>query len=190
MSEQGHDASGPAHADQPLGPVDAAPLHAAVDALAAALHEYTGTVVGVRAEFGSKEADDDPRVLALEARVGELNASLYDLVHSTLGMHSDLTSMVWEAGRHDHEQVDPDAAPVPETAEVFHLGFVVGPPAGTTDVTMDSVLDLLDQGGEDLVVRLVDAGFDVVEWATSRGEPADFKGFGDEDDDDEEEDDS
>ena len=46
---------------------------------------------------------------------------------------------------------------------------------------MDSVLDLLDEGGEDLIVRLVDAGFSVVEWATSRGEPAEFEGFGEDD---------
>lgn len=183
MSDHGHNTSGAAHSDQPLGPVDAAGLHAAVDALAAALHEYMGTAVGVRAEFGSHEADEDPRVLALEARVGALNAELYDLVHETLGLHADLTSMAWDAGDHEHEATDPDAPPVPETAETFHLGFVVGPPAGTSDVTMDSVLDLLDQGGEDLVVRLVDAGFDVVEWATSRGEPTDFESFGDEEDD-------
>jgi len=183
MSDHGHDASGSAHADQPLGPIDAAPLHAVVDALATALHEYLGTAVGVRAEFGSHEADEDPRVLALEARVGVLNAELYDLVHDRLGLHADLTSMAWDESEHDEETANLDAPPAPEITEVFHLGFVIGPPAGTSDVTMDSVLDLLDQGGEDLVVRLVDAGFDVVEWATARGEPADFEGFGDEDED-------
>ena len=183
MSDHNHNTSGAAHANQPLGPVDPAPLHAVVDALAAALHEYLGTAVGVRAEFGSHEADEDPRVLALEARVGTLNAELYDLVHERLGLHADLTSMAWDETDHSHEVGDPDAPPAPETTEVFHLGFVVGPPAGASDVSMDSVLDLLDQGGEDLVVRLVDAGFDVVEWATARGEPADFEGFGAEDDD-------
>lgn len=183
MSDHSHDTSGAAHADQPLGPVDAAPLHAVVDELAAALHEYLGTAVGVRAEFGSHEADEDPRVLALEARVGTLNARLYDQVHAALGLHADLTSMAWDEGGHEAGLADPDAPPVPETTEVFHLGFVVAPPAGASDATMDSVLDLLDQGGEDLVVRLVDAGFDVVEWATARGEPADFEGFSDEDDD-------
>ena len=181
MSEQGHGASGTAHSDQPLGPIDDTAMHAAVDSLAAALHEYVGIAVGVRTEFGAGEADEDPRVLALEARVGTLNAELYDLVHDTLGLHADLTSMAWDSGDHDH-QGDPDAAPAPIAAEVFHLGFVVGPPAHTSDVTMDSVLDLLDEGGEDLIVRLVDAGFTVVEWATSRGEPAEFEGFDDQDD--------
>jgi hypothetical protein len=172
-----HDTPDTAHSDQPLGPLDATGMHAAVDSLAAALHEYVGIAVGVRTEFGSREADEDPRVLALEARVGTLNAELYDLVHDTLGLHPDLTSMAWDSGDHAHE-ADPDAPPAPITAEVFHLGFVVGPPAHASDVTMDSVLDLLDEGGEDLIVRLVDAGFKVVEWATSRGEPAEFEGFG------------
>lgn len=185
MSEHGHDTSGAADSNEPLGPVDAAGLHAAVDALAAALHEYLGTAVGVRAEFGANEADEDPRVLALETRVGTHNAELYDLVHATLGLHADLTSMAWDAGNHAHASADPDAPPLPETAEVFHLGFVVEPPAGTSDATMDAVLDVLDQGGEALVVRLGDAGFNVVEWATSRGEPAEFEGFGADDDDDE-----
>jgi len=187
VNEQGHDTSGAAHSNEPLGGVDAAALHAVVDALAAALHEYLGTAVGVRAEFGAHEADEDPRVLALEARVGTLNAELYDLVHTTLGLHADLTSMAWDAHDHEHEVTDLDAPPAPATAEVFHLGFVVGPPAGTSDVTMDSVLNVLDQGGEALVVRLGDAGFNVVEWATSRGEPAEFGGF---DDDDGDEDDA
>ncbi|WP_407344280.1 hypothetical protein [Pengzhenrongella phosphoraccumulans] len=183
MSEHTHDTSGAAHSSQPLVGVDGAVLHRCVDELAAAMHEYVGTAVGVRAEFGAHEADEDPRVLALEARVGTLNAELYDLVHSTLGLHADLTSMAWDADEHEHSPADLDAPPASDTAEAFHLGFVVGPPSGTSDVTMDSVLDLLDQGGEDLVARLVDAGFDVVEWATSRGEPADFDGFTDEDDD-------
>lgn len=184
MSEHSHDTSGAAHSAQPLVGVDGADLHACVDELAASMHEYLQTALGVRAEFGAHEADEDPRVLALEARVGALNAELYDLVHSTLGLHADLTSMAWDADEHEHSPADLDAPPASDTAEAFHLGFVVGPPSGTSDVTMDSVLDLLDQGGEDLVARLVDAGFDVVEWATSRGEPADFEGFTDEQDDD------
>ena len=61
---------------------------------------------------------------------------------------------------------------------------MVGPPSGASDLSMDSVLDLLDSGGEELVARLVEAGFDVVEWATSRGEPADFEGFDDDEEDD------
>ncbi len=176
--------SGPtSHSDRPLGPVDPAELHDAVDHLAEALHAYVDTAVGVRSEFGATEADEDPRVLALESRIATLNARLYDRLHASLGMHADLTTLAWDG---DDTGAQDDAAEVPGTppaAEAFHLGFVVGPPTGASDHTMDSVLDLLDAGGEDLVTRLVDAGFEVVEWATSRGEPADFEGFDDEGDD-------
>jgi hypothetical protein len=171
------------HSDRPLGPVDPVELHAAVDRLAQALHTYVDTAVGVRSEFGATEADEDPRVLALEARIGTMNAELYDRVHAALGMHADLTTLAWDGDTAE----DDDAAHAPHepgTAEAFHLGFVVGPPSGPSDLSMDSVLDLLDSGGEELVARLVEAGFDVVEWATSRGEPADFEGFDDDDEDD------
>ncbi|WP_298459429.1 hypothetical protein [uncultured Cellulomonas sp.] len=180
------DSSHPPHSDRPLGPVDATALHDAVDRLAAALHEYVDTAVGVRSEFGAHEADEDPRVLALEGRLGTLNAELYDRVHDTLGMHADLTTLAWDGtGAHDEDPTDADDD-VPTAAEAFHLGFVVGPPTGPSDHSMDSVLDLIDSGGEELVARLVEAGFDVVEWATSRGEPADFEGFGDDDEEEDE----
>jgi hypothetical protein len=170
------------HSDRPLGPVDPAELHAAVDRLAQALHGYVDTAVGVRSEFGATEADEDPRVLALEARIGTMNAELYDRVHAALGMHADLTTLAWD-GDTAEDAGGAGAPHEPGTAEAFHLGFVVGPPSGASDLSMDSVLDLLDSGGEELVARLVEAGFDVVEWATSRGEPADFEGFDDGEDD-------
>ena len=177
--------SHPPHSDRPLGSADATGLHEAVDRLAEALHRYVDTAVGVRSEFGAHEADEDPRVLALEGRIGTLNAELYDRVHDTLGMHADLTTLAWDgADGHDETAADADDG-APATAEAFHLGFVVGPPTGPSDHSMDSVLDLLDTGGEELVARLVEAGFDVVEWATSRGEPADFEGFADDDEEDE-----
>jgi hypothetical protein len=170
------------HSDRPLGPVDPAELHASVDRLAQALHGYVDTAVGVRSEFGATEADEDPRVLALEARIGTMNAELYDRVHAALGMHADLTTLAWD-GDSTEDGGSAGAPHEPGTAEAFHLGFVVGPPSGASDLSMDSVLDLLDSGGEELVARLVEAGFDVVEWATSRGEPADFEGFDDGEDD-------
>jgi len=177
------DADHPPHSDRPLGHVDARDLHASVDRLAQALHTYVDTAVGVRSEFGATEADEDPRVLALEARIAAMNAELYDRVHAALGMHADLTTLAWDGdGAPDADAPSGDGTP--PTAEAFHLGFVVGPPSGPSDLTMDSVLDLLDGGGEELVTRLVEAGFDVVEWATSRGEPADFEGFEDDDEDD------
>ena len=176
--------SSPSHSERPLGPVDPAELHDAVDRLAQALHGYVDTAVGVRSEFGATEADEDPRVLALEGRIATLNAELYDRLHASLGMHADLTTLAWDGDDHAADADAPATGDSPEAAEAFHLGFVVGPPTGPSDNTLDSVLDLLDAGGEELVARLVEAGFEVVEWATSRGEPADFDGFDDDEEDD------
>ncbi len=170
------------HGPAPLGAVDPEPMHRAVDALAAALHEYVGTAVGVRAEFGAAEADEDPRVLALENRIGHLNASLFDVLHDALGMHPDLTSSVWEPEEdeeHEHVHELPEGA---EPAEAFYLGFVVAVPPGGADMTIDGVIDLLDEAGEQATNRLAEGGYEVVEWAASRGgAPA----FGDDDEDDE-----
>ncbi|WP_308439499.1 hypothetical protein [Cellulomonas marina] len=135
--------------------------------------------MGVRSEFGATEADDDPRVLALEQQVGGLNARLYDLVHGTLGVHPDLTGMAWD----DEGDGDEDALGVDPDVETFHLGFVVSrPPA---DRTFDSALDLVDAGGAEIVERLQVAGFEVGEWGTARGGPVSFE---DDDADDEGED--
>ena len=123
------------HGTEPLPGVDPTALHGVVDKMAAALHSYVETAVGVRAEFGAHEADEDPRVLALESQVGTLNAQLYDLLHETLGVHADLTGMTWDEDEHDEEPSDQDV-------DTFHLGFVVGPPTGASDLTLDSVLDL------------------------------------------------
>lgn len=169
-----HDAA--SHGAEPLPGVDPTALHALVDQLAGALHSYVETAVGVRAEFGAHEADEDPRVLALESQVGTLNAQLYDLLHETLGVHADLTGMTWDEDEHDEESPDQDV-------ETFHLGFVVGPPTGASDLTLDSVLDLVDTGGSELAHKLQDAGFQVIEWGASRGAPM---GFGDDDDEDDE----
>lgn len=161
------------HGTEPMPGVDATALHAVVDELTAALHSYVDTAVGVRAEFGAHEADEDPRVLALEARVGTLNAQLYDTLHQTLGLHADLTGMNW-----DDEEPETTAE---DDVDTFHLGFVVGPPAAASDLTLDSVLDLVDGGGADLAHRLQDAGFEVLEWGAARGAPVHF---GDEDEED------
>jgi hypothetical protein len=167
---EGHDH--PAHGPDPLSGVDAAELHVTVDELTAVLHEYIETAVGVRAEFGAHEADEDPRILAIEARVSGLNAALYDLVHERLGLHSDLTGMTWDDA--DEDESGADALPAPEEVETFHLGFVVGPQAGTSDLSMDSVLGLVDDAGEQIARRLMDSGFEVSEWGASRGAPVLF----------------
>jgi hypothetical protein len=185
MSEHehgGHDGHDhPAHGPQPLAGVDGADLHAAVDRLSASLHAYVETAVGVRAEFGSTEADEDPRILALESEIGGLNARLYDLLHERLGLHADLTGMSWG----DEDEGDVDGLPEQLVVDTFHLGFLIGPPAGTSDLSLDSVLDLVEQGGSALAGRLVDAGFVVDGWGASRGAPFDFDEDEDQDEDDE-----
>ncbi|MCK9792193.1 hypothetical protein M1843_00345 [Isoptericola sp. 4D.3] len=169
------------HGPAPLGSVDPEPMHRAVDALAAALHEYVQTAVGVRAEFGAAEADEDPRVLALENRVGQLNAAVFDALHDGLGMHPDLTSSVWEGDDEEPEHAH-DAPEGAVPAEVFYLGFVVADPAPGASASLDGVVELLDEAGGAVAQRLFDGGYEVAEWATSRGAAVEF---GDDDLDDE-----
>ncbi|HEY0186482.1 MAG TPA: hypothetical protein VGC67_03250 [Cellulomonas sp.] len=168
-----HQHGGSAHGPDPLPGVGTDAMHGCVDELAAALHEYVDTAAGVRAEFGSAEADEDPRVLALESRVSGLNARLYDLLHDHLGMHSELTGMVWE------DDDEPEPSTEDEDTDEFHLGFVVSLPAGPTDQTIDAVLGIVDNGGAEIVERLLDQGFAVEGWGASRGAAMSF----DEDDD-------
>jgi len=165
------------HGREPLGGVDATELHAAVDELSSTLHAYVETAVGVRAEFGAREADEDPRVLALEARVGALNAQLYDLLHLRLGLHADLTGMTWDDG-----DADADAPTAPGDHDTFHLGFVVELPATVSDLTLDAVIDIVDDGGAQIAHTLTERGFLVGEWGAGRGAPV----LLDEDEDDEE----
>ncbi|MDM7830859.1 hypothetical protein [Cellulomonas edaphi] len=182
MSEHSHttddDHDDATHGTEPLTGVDATELHAAVEALAAALHSYVDTAVGVRAEFGAQEADEDPRILSLESEIGALNATLYDGLHATLGLHADLTGMSWG----DEDEGDVDAAPVEPDVETFHVGFVVTRGSAAGDRTLDSVLDVVEEGGATIAQAVVDSGFDVHEWGVSRGAPVLF----DEDADDDE----
>ncbi|MEN0130505.1 MAG: hypothetical protein AAGC49_13755 [Brevundimonas sp.] len=166
------------HGTEPLTGVDATDLHAAVASLTAALHSYVDTAVGVRAEFGAQEADEDPRILSLESEIGALNAGLYDLLHSRLGLHADLTGMSWG----DEDEGDADSAPVEPDVETFHVGFVVSRAAAAGDRTLDSVLDVVEAGAGEIAQSVVDSGFDVHEWGVSRGAPVLF----DEDADDDE----
>ncbi|WP_028050983.1 hypothetical protein [Cellulomonas sp. URHD0024] len=181
MSHDDHDDhTHAAHGPDPLHGVESADLHVLVDQLTTALHGYVDTAVGVRAEFGSTEADEDPRILALESEIGGLNARLYDLLHERLGLHADLTGMSWG----DEDDGDADGLAEPLEVDTFHLGFLIGPPVGTSDLSLDSVLDLVEQGGSDLAGRLVEAGFVVDGWGASRGAPFDFDEDEDEDDED------
>jgi hypothetical protein len=175
-----HDHDGGAHGPEPLPGVDTGDMHACVDALAAALHQYVDTAAGVRAEFGAGEADEDPRVLALEGQVSGLNARLYDLLHAGLGMHSELTGMTWQDGSRPAAEPAAD-----EDTDEFHLGFVVSVPGGPVDQTIEAVLGIVDNGGAEIVERLLAGGYTVEGWGASRGAPVSF----DDDPADEDEDD-
>jgi hypothetical protein len=170
------------HSTAPLtaDATDAAELHAAVDALADALHDYVDGAVGVRSEFGASDSDDDPRVLALENKVGRLNADLFDAIHAALGMHPDLTSSVWEPGAGGAEGEAGPVAGQRVTAELFFLGFMVATPPTSADMTLEGVIDVLDTAGEGVTEHMASAGYQVVEWAASRGLAP---GFGPESDD-------
>ena len=89
----------------------------------------------------------------------------------------------------DEEHGDADAPRSDAELDTFHLGFVVGPPPGTSDLSLESVLDLVEQGGADLAQRLVDVGFEVGEWGASRGAAVVFEDEDDVDDVDDEDDD-
>lgn len=154
------------HEDEaPLGAVDPGPLHAAVDALAAALHTYVETAVGVRSEFGVADADVDPRIMALEAQVAHHNLRLYDEIHEVLGVHAHLTGLAMEGDEDDAEDLT--------GYETFHLGFLVGPQAGSA-VSLDDVLGLVDDAGAEIARHLLERRFDVPEWGSSRGVPVLF----------------
>lgn len=165
-----HDHSGGSHSSEPIPRTDPHDLHDAVDELGMALHAYVDTAVGVRAEFGASEADEDPRVLALENQVAVLNARLYDLLHQRLGMHSELTGMVWE----DPPGTGADRDTDEEDTDEFHLGFVVTLPAGPSDQSIAAVLGIVDNGGAEIVERLLDSGFSVEGWGAARGGPVSF----------------
>ncbi|GAA4717877.1 hypothetical protein GCM10023216_02510 [Isoptericola chiayiensis] len=171
------------HGPAPLGDVDPDPMHRAVDSLAAALHEYVDAAVGVRAEFGATEADEDPRILALEHRVGTLNGTLFDALHDALGMHPDLTTSVWEPGAGHDEAAHQDLPEGTIRAEAFYLGFVVADPPAGASMTLDGVIEMLDEAGEQAASRLAEGGYQVLEWAASRGMAP---GFGDDSDEDDE----
>ncbi|WP_402464352.1 hypothetical protein [Isoptericola aurantiacus] len=172
------------HGPAPLGDVDPDPMHRAVDSLAEALHSYVDAAVGVRAEFGAAEADEDPRILALEHRVGTLNASVFDTLHDALGMHPDLTTSVWEPGTVPEAPEEKDLPDGTIPAEAFYLGFVVADPPAGASMTLDGVIELLDEAGEQAAARLVEGGYQVLEWAASRGLAPGFGDDGDEEDED------
>jgi len=164
------------HSTAPLQSVAAGEIHAAVDNLSSALHQYVDAAVGVRSEFGSSDSDDDPRILSLENHIGRLNAALFDAIHARLGMHPDLTSCVWEPA------VEGQEVPGGGSAELFYLGFMVAAPPSTADMTLDGVIDALDVAGGGVTDHLAGAGYQIVEWAASRGRAPGFGPEADQDD--------
>ena len=154
------------HGPAPLGAVAPAPVPAAVAAVGAGGADYGGTPGRGRAGVGASEADEDPRVLALEARVGALNAQLFDVLHEALGIHPDLTSSVWEPTEGE-EADDADAAPADLEDDTFTLEYVVVSHPGGPD--LDDVVGLLDSWGHEAHARLTEAGYDVPEWGVGRG---------------------
>lgn len=166
------------HGDTPLAEVDAKRLHAAVDSLAEALHTYVNAAIGVRSEFGAEVADDDPRVLSREAEVGRQNAELFDAIHAELGMHPDLTSSLWES---DARAIEPVNLSEGERAEVYYLGFLIAEPPEGSSMTLNGVIDLLDDAGQGVTEAFHQGGYDVIEWAASRRRAP---GFSEDEDDD------
>lgn len=158
------------HGPAPLGSVDPEPLHRAVDDLAASLHDFVRTAVGVRSEFGAAEADEDPRVHVLEEKVGQRNADLFDALHRALGMHPDLTSSIWEPSEGGSPRAERNEAE--QRAETFYLSFLLT--ARGPDASLDHALGQVDSAGEEVAERLADAGYEVLEWVSSRGVPAGF----------------
>ncbi|MGO1330248.1 hypothetical protein [Cellulosimicrobium funkei] len=154
------------HGPAPRGAVDPAPKHPPGDPRPAARHQFRGPPRGGRARVGAAEADEDPRVLALEARVGALNAQLFDVLHEALGIHPDLTSSVWEPTEGE-EADDADAAPADLEDDTFTLEYVVVSHPGGPD--LDDVVGLLDSWGHEAHARLTEAGYDVPEWGVGRG---------------------
>ena len=141
--------------------------------LAAALHGYVDTAVGVRAEFGShggRRGPADPG-----AGVGDRRPERAAVRPAARAPRPARRPHGHVVGRR-RATATPTRPRSDAEIDTFHLGFVVGPPAGTSDLSLDSVLDLVEQGGAELAQRLVDAGFEVGEWGASRGAAVDVRG--------------
>ena len=67
-------------------------------------------------------------MLALESRIGTMNAELYDRVHEALGMHPDLTTLAWDGKSGPDEDGATDADGEPPTVEATTAKLGTGPP--------------------------------------------------------------
>lgn len=151
---------------------DPAELHALVDDLATALHGYVDVAAGIRAEFDAATAQDDPRIEAVEDRLGQINAEISRRFEEDLGILSGHTAEVW-VDLDDDETEDDDLT----DGAVYEMGFIVAPRA---DAEYEDAFNLIESGGERIVRDLFEAGFEVQEWGTSRSD-LQAGGFEDED---------
>lgn len=157
--------------------VDAQPLHELVTTLTAALHDYVDTAVGVRAEFDSATAEDDPRMEVVEDRIAQINSALAEAFEKQLGLVSGHTTEAWdEDDADDDEDVDDDGT------ATFELSFTVAP-TELVAPDIDAAFAVVESAGEDAVRRLYASGFEVREWGVSRDL---FEDVDDDDEDDEE----
>lgn len=145
--------------------VDPAPLHAMVDELTACLHRYVDTAVGIRAEFASATAEDDPRIEAVEEEIARLNAAISERFETDLGLVSGHTIEAWE----EDEESDDDADDEHEDgAVVFDMEFLVAPGIEGTEERLDEAFSILEEGGNTIASSLIGAGFTVRQWELSR----------------------
>jgi hypothetical protein len=148
-------------------PDTAGQLHAAVDAFARTLHDYVDMAVGVVGESAdATQAAADPRLDAADWQVALAGGRLDDALRAQLGVGAPL-SMAWEPG--DVEGSLPGEDDAPPDWEDFFLHVVVGTGPGTSPESLDHVLPHLDEAGARLVQALLEAGYVVPSFDTSRG---------------------
>ncbi len=144
-------------------------LHAAVQRLADALHAYVDVAVGVPGEAASQEdAAADPRLaVAQDAAARALDAlDAQALLELGVGVRPILDESEAYEGSLD---VVVDEAVDDSSSDDFFLHFVVRTPAGVSPEALDRVIDIVDEGGFDVLNRLEQAGFDVPSFGASRG---------------------
>lgn len=146
--------------------VDPTTLHALIDQLTVALHDYIDVAVGIRAEFDATTAEDDPRIDAVEDRVGEINGQIAERFESDLGFVSAHTNEMW-SDRDSGSDDDADLG-IAEMSEgsLFEMGFLVVPTTPASSI--ESAFALVESGGERIARELASVGFDVQEWGASR----------------------
>jgi hypothetical protein len=145
-------------------------LHAAVDAFTSVLHDYVDMAAGVVGEsFNGALAAADPRLDAADWQVALAGGRLDDALRARLGVGAPL-SMAWEPDDVEGSGSGEDDAP-PDW-EDFFLHVVVGTGPGTSPESLDHVLQQLDDAGAQFVQLLLEAGYVVPSFDTSRGHDA------------------